>query len=112
MIAHRLVPLSRSRSWSRWRRRPACLKLSDCDDDPAEGAASNQITQSFRRFGQREGFSHDRFDRAGLKQRHDRVPGVSQCGLRLSKQYEALNAGPLPDLICNVDGCLAACRMP
>jgi hypothetical protein len=47
-----------------------------------------------------------------LKQRHDRVPGVSQCGLRLSKQYEALNAGPLPDLICNVDGCLAACRMP
>jgi len=25
--------------------------LSDCEDDPAEGAALNQVTQSFSRFG-------------------------------------------------------------
>src|SRR6266481_8036532 len=36
------------------------IKLSDCEDDPAEGAVLNQITQSFSRFVQREGLSHDR----------------------------------------------------
>ena len=51
--------------------------LSDCEDDPAEGAALNQVTQSISRFGQREGLSHDRFDRAGLKQRDNNVPSVS-----------------------------------
>jgi hypothetical protein len=40
----------------------SCEIMSDCDDDPTEGAALNQITQSFSRFGQREGFSHDRSD--------------------------------------------------
>src|SRR5271166_3594369 len=43
--------------------------LSCCEDDPAKGAALNQVTQSISRFGQREGLSHDRFDRVGLKQR-------------------------------------------
>jgi molybdate transport system ATP-binding protein len=85
--------------------------LSDCEDDPPEGAAVNQVTQSISRFGQREGLSHDRFDRAGLKQRDDSIPGISPGRLRLSEQYEALDAGPLPDQICDVNGCLAACRI-
>jgi hypothetical protein len=43
------------------------IRASDCEDDSAEGAALNQVTQSISRFGQREGLSHDRLDRAGLK---------------------------------------------
>src|SRR2546426_6360742 len=84
------------------------IKASDCEDDPAEGAAFYQATQSISRFGQREGLSHDRFDRAGLKQGDDSVPGVSPGRLRLSEQYEALDAGPFPDQICDVNGCLAS----
>ena len=61
---------------------------SDCEDNSAEGAALNEVTQSFSRFSQREGLSHDRFDRAGLKQRDDSIPGVSPCRLWLSEQYE------------------------
>jgi hypothetical protein len=53
----------------------------------------NQVTQSISRFRQREGLSHDRFDRAGLKQRDDRIPGVNPGRLRLSEKYEALDAG-------------------
>ena len=71
--------------------------LSDCEDDSAKGAALNQVTQSIRRFGQGEGLSHDRFDRARLKQSDDSAPGVSPGGLRLSEQREALDAGPLPN---------------
>jgi len=78
--------------------------LSDCEDDPAEGAALNQVTQSISRFGQREGLSHDRFDRAGLKQRDDRIPRVGPGRLRLSEQDEVLDAGPLPNQICDVNG--------
>src|SRR3984893_19115002 len=85
--------------------------LSNCEDDPAAGTAINEVTESISRFGQREGLSHDRFDRAGLKQRDDSVPGVSPGRLRLSEQYEAFDAGPLPDQICDVNGCLAACRI-
>jgi hypothetical protein len=85
--------------------------VSDCEDNSAEGAVLNQVTQSISRFGQREGLGDDRFDRAGLKQRDDSIPGVSPDHLRLSEQYEALDAGPLPDQICDVDGCLAACRI-
>ena len=66
---------------------------SDFEDDSAEGAALNQVTQSSSRFGQREGLGHDRFDRAGSKQRDDRVPSVSKGRLRLSEQVEALDAG-------------------
>src|SRR3984893_8313093 len=40
----------------------SCEITSDCDDNPIEGAALNHIMQSFGRFGQREGFSHDRSD--------------------------------------------------
>jgi hypothetical protein len=85
--------------------------LSDCEDDPAEGAALNQVTQSISRFGQWEGLSYDRFDGAGLKQRDDSIPGVNPGRLRLSEEYEALDAGLLPDQICDVDGCLAVCRI-
>ena len=53
----------------------------------------NQVTQSISRFRQREGLSHDRFDRAGLKQRDDRIPGVNPGRQRLSEKYEALDAG-------------------
>src|SRR5882672_6098579 len=87
------------------------MRLSDCEDDPAERAALNQVTQSISRFGQREGLSHDRFDRAGLKERDDNLPCVSPGCLRLSEQYEALNAGAAPEQICDVNGCLAACRI-
>src|SRR6266478_3960606 len=45
----------------------AYQRLSDCEDDPPEGAAFNEITQSLRRFDQRERLSNTRFDRAGLK---------------------------------------------
>src|SRR5207244_1360195 len=85
--------------------------VSDCEADSAEGPALNQVTQSISRLGQREGLSHDRFDRARLKQRDDSIPGVSPGRLRLSEQYEALDAGPLPDQICDVNGCLAARRI-
>src|SRR5882724_3159924 len=86
--------------------------LSDREDDSAERAALNLVTQSIGRFSQREGLSHDRFDRARLKQRNDNVPGVSPGRLRLSEQYEALDAGLFPDQVCDVNGCLAACRIP
>ena len=85
--------------------------LSDCEDDPTEGAALNQVTQSISSFDQRVGLSHDRFDRAGLKQRDDSVPGVSPGRQRLNEQHEALDAGPFHDQICDVNGCLAACRI-
>ena len=62
--------------------------LSDCEDNPAEGAALNQVTQSISRFGQREGLSHDRLDRAGFKQRDNSAPGVSPGRLRLIEHYE------------------------
>src|SRR6266404_3817955 len=87
-------------------------RMSDCEDDSAEGAVLNQVTQSIGRFGQREGLSHDRFDRAGLKQRDDSIPGVNPGRLRLREQYEALDAGLLPDQVCDVNGCLAAPRIP
>jgi hypothetical protein len=84
------------------------LNLSDCEDDPAEGAALNQVTQGISRFGQWEGLGLDRFDRAGLKQRDDSFLGISPGRLRLSEQQEALDTGPFPDQICDVDGCLTA----
>jgi len=34
----------------------ACEIVSDCDDAPTEGAALNQITESFSRYGQRGRF--------------------------------------------------------
>ena len=46
----------------------AIYGLSDCEDDPAEGAALNEVTQSIRRFSQRERLCHDGLDRPGLKQ--------------------------------------------
>src|SRR6267142_5808357 len=87
-------------------------KLANCEDDPAEGTVFDEVTKCMSSFGEREGRSHNRFDRAGLKQREDRVPGVSQSRLRLGEQYEALDAGLLPDQICDVNSCLAACRIP
>jgi len=88
------------------------VRRSDCEDDSAEGAALNEVTQSISRFGQREGLSHDRFDRAGFQQRDNNVPSVSQGRLRLSEQAKAPDAGVVPDQICHVNGCLAACRIP
>jgi hypothetical protein len=83
---------------------PLNQSLSDCENDSAERAALNLVTQSISRLGQREGLSHDGFDRAGLKQRDDRIPGVSPGRLRLSEQDEVLDAGPLPNRICDVNG--------
>src|SRR5205814_9000121 len=59
--------------------------LSDCQHDPAEGTALNQVTQRISRFGQREGLRHNRFDRPGFKQRDDYVPSFSNGRLRLSE---------------------------
>src|SRR5258708_6819905 len=42
-------------------------RLSDCEDDPAKGAALNEVTQSIRRLSQRERLCHDGLDRTGLK---------------------------------------------
>jgi hypothetical protein len=82
--------------------------LSDGEDDSAEGADLNQVTQSLSRFGQREGLSYDWSDFTGLKQRDDTLPGGSQGCLRLSEQYEALDARLLPNQICHVDSRLAS----
>jgi hypothetical protein len=61
-------------------------RLSDGEDDPAEGTALNQVPQRLSRVGQREGLSHDRCDRAGLQQRDENIPGVNPGRLRLSEQ--------------------------
>jgi hypothetical protein len=41
-------------------------RLSNCENDPAEGTALYEVTESISRFCQRKGLSHDRFDRSGL----------------------------------------------
>src|SRR5260370_3637425 len=86
--------------------------MSDCEDDSAEGAALNQVTQRISRFGQREGLSHNRFDRAGFKQRYDYVPSFSLGRLRLSEHVETPDAGLRHDETCHVNGCLTACGIP
>src|SRR6266852_5082802 len=85
---------------------------SDCEDDSAERAALNQVTQSISRFGQRKVLRHNRFDRAGLKQRDDNIPGVSPGRLRLKEHVETPDAGLWHDEICHVNGCLTACGIP
>src|SRR6202035_2481764 len=82
---------------------------SDCENYPPEGATFNEITQSLSRFGQRERLRHDRFDRTGLKERHNCVPRVRNRRLRLTKHIETPDAGLRHDEICHVDGCLTAC---
>src|SRR5258705_5195318 len=52
-------------------------RSSNCEDDPAERPALNQVTQCFSCVGQREVLSHDRFDRTRFKQRGNYVPGFS-----------------------------------
>src|SRR6266853_371360 len=42
-------------------------RLSDCEDDLAEGAALNEVTQSICRLSQRERLCQDGLDRTGLK---------------------------------------------
>src|SRR5438445_6066313 len=68
--------------------------------------------QRISRLGQREGLSHNRFDRAGFKQRDDYVPSFSLGRLRLSEHVETLDAGLWHDEICHVNGCLTACGIP
>ena len=60
---------------------------SDCKNNPPEGPALNEITQSLSRFDQRERLSYDRFDRTGLKQRDNGIPSVSNGRLRLTRTY-------------------------
>src|SRR6202035_2832362 len=60
----------------------------------------------------REGLRHDRFDRAGSKQRDDNIPGVSPGRLRLSEQVETPDAGLWHDEIGHINGCLTACGIP
>src|SRR6476646_10606037 len=60
-------------------------------------------------FGEREGLSHDRFDRTGFKQRDNNFPSVSNGRLRLSKHVETTDAGLWHNEICHVNSCLTAC---
>src|ERR1700726_2136997 len=94
------------------RQESAYQSWSNFEDDSAEGAAFNQITQSISRFDQREGLSHDRFDRTGFKQRDNNVPSVSNGRLRLSEHVETPDAGLWHDEICHVNGCRTACGIP
>src|ERR1700761_8442701 len=82
---------------------------SNCKNYPPEGAVFNEITQSLSRFGQRECLRHDRFDRTGLKERHNCVPRVSNRRLRLTKHIETPDAGLRDDEICGVNGGLTTC---
>src|ERR1700693_421615 len=86
--------------------------LTNCENDPPEGAALYEVTQSISSFGQWEGLSHDRFDRTGLKQGDSRVPRVSNGRLGLREHIEAPDAGLWHDEICHVNGCLATCGIP
>src|SRR6266404_7808086 len=86
--------------------------MSDCENDPAEGAAINQVTQSIGRFGQWEGLSHDRFDRTGFKKWDNNVPSVSNGGLRLSEHVEPPDAGLWHNEIYHVNRCITACGIP
>ncbi len=86
--------------------------MSCFEDDPAERAALNQVTQSIGRFGQREGLSHDRFDRAGFKQGDNNVPSVPNGRVWLSEHVETPDAGLGHDESCHVDGRLTACGIP
>src|ERR1700691_183653 len=87
-------------------------RSSNCEDDPAERPALNQVTQRFSRIGQREGLSHDRFDRAGFKQRDNDGPSFSNDRVRLSEHIETPDAGLRHDKVCHINGCLAACGIP
>ena len=82
---------------------------SDGEDDPAEWATLNLVTQSISRFGQREGLSQDRFDSTGFKQRNNNVPSLGHCSLRLREHAESQDAGLWNDEICYVNGCRTAC---
>src|SRR5580704_2304251 len=82
---------------------------SDCKNDPPEGATFNEITQSLSRFDQRKRLSDDRFDPAGLKQRDNGFPGISNGRLRLTKHIETPDAGLRHDDICHVNSCFTAC---
>src|SRR5260221_3054056 len=85
---------------------------SDSENDPAEGAAVDQVTQSISRFGQWEGLSHDRFDRTGFKKWDNNVPSVSNGRQRLSEHVEPPDAGLWHNEICHVNGCITACGIP
>src|SRR5260370_27993480 len=74
------------------RQESAYQSWSNFEDDPAEGPALNQVTQSISRFGQREGLRHTRFDRAGFEQRDDYVPRVSNDRPRPSEHVETPDA--------------------
>src|SRR6266446_3338574 len=86
--------------------------MSDCENDPAERAAVDQVTQSISRFGQWEGLSHDRFDRTGFKKWDNNVPSVSNGCLRLSEHVEPPDAGLWHNEIYDVNGCLTTCGIP
>src|SRR5260221_14781515 len=86
--------------------------MSDCENDPAEGAAVDQGTQSISRFGQWEGLSHDRFDRTGFKKWDNHVPSVSNGRLRLSEHVEPPDAGLWHNEIYHVNGCITALGIP
>jgi hypothetical protein len=90
----------------------ACQLSSDRENHPPEGAIFNEITLSLSRFGQRERFSHDWFDRTGSKQWENSVPSVPKGRLRLTKHIETPDAGLRHDEICHVNGRLTACRIP
>src|ERR1700694_2776817 len=86
--------------------------LSDCENDLAKRAALNEVTQSTNRVGQREGLRHDRFDRAGSKQRDNKIPGVRPSPLRVDEKVETPGGGLWDDESGHVNGCLSARGIP
>src|ERR1700758_2419091 len=83
-------------------------RLSDCENDPPEGAALYEVTESISRFCQRKGLGHDRFDCTGLEQRDNSLPGVSNGRLRLTEHIETPDAGLWHDEIRHINGRLTA----
>src|SRR6476659_4486231 len=98
-MAYRLLPSRRRR----------LSKPSDSEDDSAERAVLDKVTQSISRLGQWEGLSHDWLDSAGLKQSDDGLPRFLPSRGRLSEKCEAFDRGPLPDQIGDIDGRFATC---
>ncbi len=73
--------------------------LSDFKNYPPEGAALSEITESISRFSQRECFSNNRFDRAGLKKRVTKM-FRREAGLAVTcRAHCPLVEGKLPRLL-------------
>jgi len=83
------------------------LSMSDCEDDPAEWAALNQLTQASAASASGKVLATIGFDRAGLRER-DSVPGVSPSRLRRANSMKLVMLACFPDRFRDVNSCLAS----